>query len=101
VSQNCTLYYSGDFDPEGIGMANRLLKRYPEHVQLWQMDVESYENSLSEEEKISTTRLNQLSRINHPALKEVKKQILKIKVPGYQEALLDEMIEELSGIFNG
>lgn len=95
VKQNCTLYYSGDFDPEGIGMANRLLRRYPENVRLWKMDVTSYKKSLSEEEKISPTRLKQFSSIKHPELEEIKKQILKVKVPGYQEALLDEMIEEL------
>ncbi|SHE92950.1 TIGR02679 family protein [Atopostipes suicloacalis DSM 15692] len=95
VKQDCTLYYSGDFDPEGIGMANRLLRRYPHHVQLWKMDVRSYEKSLSKEEKISSQRLSQFSNINHSELKEIKNQVLKLQVPGYQEALLDEMIEEL------
>lgn len=95
VRRNCTLYYSGDFDAEGIGMANRLLERYPEQIKLWKMDTMSYEKSVFTEEKLSEKRLNQLSGINTEELEEIKNKILHLKFPGYQEALLDEMIEEL------
>jgi uncharacterized protein (TIGR02679 family) len=36
------LYYSGDFDPEGISMALRLFERYRGKCCFWRMDVEDY-----------------------------------------------------------
>src|SRR5699024_6916558 len=32
VKEGNVLYYAGDFDPEGLGMAERLLERYPDSV---------------------------------------------------------------------
>lgn len=95
VEHNCHLYYSGDLDPEGVGMADRLCRRYPNHVKLWKMNAESYAKALSEEEQISAVRLKKLSKVKHAELQEVKKLMLQVKSPGYQEALLEEMIVEL------
>lgn len=95
VESDHTLHYASDLDPEGIGMAYRLLNRYPENVKLWNMDKSSYHNSISDNDTISEARLNQLSNFNHPLLTEVSNVMLERKLPGYQEALLDEMIEYL------
>lgn len=97
VQSGHTLHYASDLDPEGIGMAYRLLNRYPNNVKLWKMDTVSYKKSLSKSETISEARLNQLTNIKHPLLQDVIDKMLRVKYPGYQEALLDEMVEELRG----
>ncbi|SFC09426.1 TIGR02679 family protein [Alkalibacterium subtropicum] len=95
VEEDCLLHYASDLDPEGIGMAYRLLLRYPNSVKLWKMDVTSYDKAVSEDENISERRLNQLKMIEHPFLDGVKTAVMLKKRPAYQEALLDEMISEL------
>ncbi|WP_161879239.1 TIGR02679 family protein [Alkalibacterium sp. MB6] len=95
IESNCTLHYASDLDPEGLGMAYRLLNRYPQHAKLWKMDTPSYRKSLSKNETLSEARLNQLLSIDHPQLQDVKNEMMREKFPGYQEALLDEMVVEL------
>ncbi|WP_368646229.1 TIGR02679 family protein [Alkalibacterium putridalgicola] len=95
VAEGCLLHYASDLDPEGLGMSYRLLMRYPNSVKLWKMDVESYDKAVSEDENLSDNRLNQLNIIEHPSLDSLKKAMLHKKSPGYQEALLDEMVSEL------
>lgn len=95
VAEGCLLHYASDLDPEGLGMAYRLLMRYPNSVKLWKMDVESYDKAVSEDENLSDNRLNQLKTIEHPLLDSLKKAMLLRKSPAYQEALLDEMVSEL------
>ncbi|WP_085992266.1 TIGR02679 family protein [Oceanobacillus senegalensis] len=94
VKDGCTLYYAGDLDPEGIGMADRLLRRHPEHVQLWHMDVSSYHKCESQIE-VSAGRLNKLDAVEAPGLVGVAQELKKRKRAGYQEALVDEMVLEL------
>ncbi|MBU5267131.1 TIGR02679 family protein [Virgibacillus proomii] len=91
---NCTIYYGSDFDPEGLGMAERLLKRYPIHVQLWQMDTAAYKKS-NPVKPIPTERLKQLERIEHPSLNQLVQTMKQVKKAGYQEALVKEMLKDI------
>lgn len=43
-----TIYYSGDFDPEGLQMASRLLQRYPGQAVPWRYTVDDYGHCVSE-----------------------------------------------------
>ena len=43
------IYYSGDIDPDGIGIADRLWQKFGDGIQIWRMTPEDYENSLSGE----------------------------------------------------
>lgn len=95
VKNQITLNYSSDLDPEGIGMAQRLLDRYPDFVKLWEMTISSYDKSISVEDSLSETRLKKLRTITNHDLLSVSSELMRTKVPGYQEALLDDMIEEL------
>lgn len=97
VDEGVTLYYASDLDPEGLGMAEKLLLRYPEHVKLWKMDVKDYENSLAEA-RLSEERLKKLSAIGVSELTPVVNEMRKRKQPGYQEALVKEMVEELKSL---
>lgn len=95
VDGGYTLNYSSDMDPEGMGMAERLFNRYPDSVELWKMDSVCYEKAVSKDEMISAIRLNQLKNLSNTQLKEVSYELIETKSPAYQEALLDEMVEEL------
>ncbi|MFL2061895.1 DUF2399 domain-containing protein [Marinilactibacillus psychrotolerans] len=88
-------YYASDMDPEGIGMANRLIERYGNRVILWKMDAKSYEKAVSSDNDLTFRRIQQLKGLKSPMLKELKMKMVELKSPAYQEALLDEMIEEL------
>lgn len=95
IKNGITLNYSSDLDPEGIGMAQRLLDRYPDSAELWKMNILSYDNSVSSEDKLPEARLKKLNTITNQDLLIIKSEMNRTKTPGYQEALLDDMIEEL------
>lgn len=86
--------YSGDLDPEGMLIADRLLRRFPEAVQLWRMDEKSYLESMSEE-IISDKRLSQLKKLHHPGLIKVAEVMQREGRAGYQEAMVDLMVVDL------
>ncbi|WP_269429819.1 TIGR02679 domain-containing protein [Bacillus sp. B-jedd] len=87
-----TIYYSGDCDPEGVGIAQRLISRYGESVRLFLCDRASYLKSLSDE-SIEPSRLAQLgNNIEDKELQEVKDEMLAHKKAGYQENILDEIL---------
>ena len=81
------LCYSGDFDPEGILIADKLKTRYAD------LDVSffnklNYENSVSNN-FISEVRLKQLDKIKDSFLKEIANNIKVIKKAGYEELCKD------------
>ena len=80
------VYYSGDFDPEGLWIAQRLALFYPGTFHFLHMDEISYQNCLSKE-AISDTRLKQLDRITDTRLLRVVQRMRIEKKSGYQEAL--------------
>ncbi|MGN0713935.1 MAG: DUF2399 domain-containing protein, partial [Anaerovoracaceae bacterium] len=88
------IFYAGDLDPEGMDIADRIWKRYPEQVILWRMSPEDYIKSKSEED-ISDRRLSMLNRLQNPLLRSTAELIQKEKKAGYQEALLDEMLADI------
>ncbi|MFC4620178.1 TIGR02679 family protein [Camelliibacillus cellulosilyticus] len=92
------LFYSGDLDPEGIAMADRLKSRYPDHVILWRMDIAAYQQSMSEEDVSS--RLSKLGSVTAPELNDVL-GLIKLKgKAGYQEALTPELIRDVKNQFS-
>jgi uncharacterized protein (TIGR02679 family) len=95
VESGCTIYYSGDMDPEGLWMAQRLKNRYPGHIKIWRMDPESYSTALSEEN--ITERIPQLKNIDDPILKETAKVMAQKRLAAYQEGLLELLINDISG----
>ncbi|MDC3414687.1 TIGR02679 family protein [Aquibacillus sp. 3ASR75-11] len=94
VKSGCMLHYAGDFDPEGLGMATRLLGRYPEHVKLWRMDITSYRKAVTDV-FINEERLNKLSSIDTSELVAVREEMKKSGRAGYQESLVTDMVTDL------
>ena len=90
------IYYSGDFDPEGLLMAQRLKTRYPAQVRLWHYTEEDYKKSQSEV-ALSENRLNKLKNLNLEELAKVKDYMEKSKIAGYQERLINELVKDIAG----
>jgi hypothetical protein len=95
VESDTQIYYSGDIDPEGMLIADKIWKQYPDHLHIWRMSKQDYENSVSEE-KIEKKRLGMLELLQNPCLKETAQQVKRIKKAGYQENILQKFVEDLS-----
>ncbi|WLR57673.1 DUF2399 domain-containing protein [Mesobacillus subterraneus] len=93
VEEECTLFYSGDLDPEGVQIADRLKKRYQEKLVLWRMDPLAYESSLSNEDIAG--RISKLDGVSSQELVDLVKMMCMKKKAGYQEALVDKLIEDI------
>ena len=87
--ENHTLFYNGDFDPEGLLIADKLKKKYPS------LNLIGYERNLFEKVKsekiLSESRLKKLEKVTEEDLQEIKKLILKTKRSGYQEKIMKEL----------
>ncbi|MDO5416988.1 MAG: TIGR02679 family protein [Lachnospiraceae bacterium] len=87
-------YYAGDMDPEGLDIAERIWRSFPEQVHIWRMSRSDYEKAMSEE-PIPERRLEMLKNLTHPELRKTAEQILKHKKAGYQELLLEDMQRDI------
>lgn len=90
----CSFYYAGDLDPEGLDIADRIWRSFPEHVHIWRMSVTDYHKAMSPEE-VSERRLGMLKGLSHPELKKTAEQICRYKRAGYQEMLLEDMVQDI------
>lgn len=86
-------YYSGDIDPEGVVIADRLRRRYQDKLVFWRMDQAAYEASLSNEE--FTERISKLDSVSSQELENLVQMMKERKVAGYQEALVEELIRDI------
>lgn len=94
VENSCVLHYAGDFDPEGLGMAERLVERYSDSIQLWHMGLKAYHKTNPTKE-LSQERLEKLKGFTNESLVEVATEMKRIGKAGYQEALVDWMVEDI------
>lgn len=85
------LYYNGDFDPEGLLIADKLKERFP-NLKLFCYQEEDY-NRLKSNKKISESRLKKLNLIFSQELEIMKKLLLKHKCSAYQEKNIDKIRE--------
>lgn len=86
------IFYSGDTDPEGIDMADRLWRKFGDCVKIWRMSPADYYGSISGEE-VST--LAKCDNVSHPVLKETAVCLKKEKKAGYQENILDKLLDDI------
>jgi uncharacterized protein (TIGR02679 family) len=91
VTSGFTLRYAGDFDPEGLLMAQRMLQRYGDDCRLWHMSVEDYE-ATHPSVPLPTERISKLAGVRQEALLATAEAIQKKGLAGYQEALVDMMV---------
>lgn len=83
------IYYSGDFDPEGLDIAQKLVSRYGNQLKLWCYETELYHKSMSSE-TISESRLKMLNRLTDKRLAAIGTQIKEYRHPGYQENIMEQ-----------
>ncbi|WP_209700908.1 TIGR02679 domain-containing protein [Clostridium algifaecis] len=88
------IYYSGDFDPEGIAIADKLKIRYGDKLKFWRFDVEDYLKIISNK-AISSIRMSKLRNIKNAELEPLIQEIKKNGMAGYQELLIEEYIEDI------
>lgn len=89
LAEHHILYYSGDFDPEGLLIARDIKIRYGEKAVLWNYRAELYEKYVSEI-VLDESRLKKLEKIETEELQEIKKLMLLRKRAAYQETMLGE-----------
>ncbi len=86
---DCKIYYSGDFDPEGIEIA--------ESLEIFCMEVEFYKKALSDI-KLEQSRLKRLDKIKCPQLIELCKEMHVVAKAGYQEQIIEDILSFTMGI---
>lgn len=94
VNSNIEIYYSGDMDPEGLLIADKIKQRYPS-IKLWCYDVRHYEISKSKEQA-TDQRMHMLDALKDGALIQIEKCICENKNRvGYQENMIEEYYNNL------
>lgn len=88
------IYYSGDIDPDGMGIADRLWMKFGDRIHMWRMSPEDYEKSISGEH-IGENGLTKLFHIRHPLLKKTAEYIKQKELSGYQENILKELLADM------
>ena len=91
LSRTSDLFYSGDHDPEGLLIAQKLKLRYKERLTLWNYSMDLYEQNLSDV-TLNERRLKQLDQIFIEELQEIKEDMKYQKKAAYQESMLENYI---------
>ena len=91
---NTKIYYAGDFDPEGLWIAQRLKTYFGPHFLLWRMDVENYQKARFSKE-ISDQRLKGLEKLQDTGLLAVAEEMKMSRRAAYQEGLLKEYLQDI------
>ncbi len=94
VEKGTEIYYSGDMDPEGMGIADRLWLKYPENEHIWRMSCADYHRAISDE-VIDNRSLSMLNNLKNPELRDTAKYVLKKKRAAYQENILGELLMDI------
>lgn len=99
VKSGSTLYYSGDFDPEGLLIADKLKAKYGEGLILWHYTKEDYRRTVSGQ-RLSAGRIKKLSGLKNEDLIGVGKVVTETGFAGYQELLLEDLWADVMLNFN-
>ncbi len=75
ITSDTTLYYNGDYDPEGLLIADKLNNKYS-NIKLFLYDGKSYFNT-KPNVSLSNNRLHKLELIKSKELQEVKRLLLE------------------------
>lgn len=85
LSKVCNkIYYSGDVDPEGIQIADKIKSKFKDKVQLIGFDTDIYYKTISNV-YISDERLKKLEHIESPELHDIVDALRKEKRAAYEE----------------
>lgn len=82
------MLYCGDFDPEGLLIADKLKTRYSDRIHLWHYSCEDYYYS-HPSKKIDQKRISILEKLTNSQTKDIGNLIKSKGLSGYQENMLD------------
>lgn len=94
IDSGCHLYYAGDFDPEGLLIADKLKRKYDKSISFIGYELQCF-NKIKVKTNISVKRQQMLKQIDDSTLKEIANLIYKTQTCGYQEGLIDEYKKEI------
>lgn len=94
VESGSTICYSGDFDPEGISMADKLKQRYGSKTVLWRYQAEDY-LKIQSNVAITASRLKKLDNIKSEELQDIAALVKGNKKGAYQELLIKDYIKNI------
>ena len=89
--QNTVFSYAGDFDPEGLLIAERLKKRYGERLTFWKYEPDIYLKYMSEE-KLTNQRIKKLDGVRDNTLLKIAELMREEGRAAYQESMLEEYV---------
>lgn len=93
LAKSCkTIFYSGDIDPEGIQIADKLKTRFPNEIQLIGFDEDTYCQNLSHV-TLSEERLHKLNHIQSEELHEIVELVKQHKLASYEELKIEEILK--------
>ena len=90
VNAGFKIYYSGDIDPEGMQIANKLKRRYGEDFEFFGFDKETYFRNMSDV-KISDERVKKLKAIEN--LTKLCENMKELKRAAYEEKNIDNIVK--------
>lgn len=98
LEKNCeTIYYSGDIDPEGIQIADKLKAKFPDTIQLLGFHKEAYHQNLSNI-TLSRERLHKLEKLESEELIELAKEVKKEGKASYEELNIEEIMAQIEKV---
>lgn len=98
LAASCSeIRYSGDFDPEGIIIADKLKSRYGDVLKLWRYSCDDYRAALSDRAP-TPSRLKQLESVESPQLLPLAEAVKTQGLCGYQEMILERLTQD---VFDG
>lgn len=89
--KNTVFSYAGDFDPEGLLIAEKLKKRYGERLTFWKYEPEMYLKYMSEE-KLTKQRIKKLDGVRDVILLKIAELMREEGRAAYQESMLEEYV---------
>ncbi len=95
ADSGCRIYYSGDFDPEGLQIADKLISRNSGIIP-WRMSAEDY-RKLDKTETISEKRMKILESISNSVLVETAAEMKKSGKSAYQELQIKVLSDDIAG----
>ena len=94
LAEGTELFYSGDIDPDGVRIAERLWKKFDGRIHLWRMEASDYKACLSKE-TFGPIGNSKLDGLEHPQLKITAKVMKNRGLCGYQENILQDLLTDI------
>lgn len=95
VQAGQTIYYSGDFDPEGLRIAESLKSRYGSQLQFWRLTPDDYRSALSKKD-LTPLQLKKLEKLVSEELIILAEMMKELKRAGYQESITQYYLDDIN-----